>query len=500
MLINKKIESVPIETNNIVRFREKRLKIVTASQGRVIIKDMSGEQIESQLLDISRFGARISAPKDTLIQTNYVYANCTIMIQETRVYEGAISLVNEKRLDDTTVSFGVAFEGNGIDIDRVDAILTLQDDTSILTATKQTLELAQIIKPEFKILVADLNTLFQDLKLRLHEEDLKINEMSKTESQKARLQEQIVTLALSLYATDIHRIFGQFKVLTETFDFDTSVVHKRYFRANFHPIVLGSPFVARGYNKPLGYAGDFGLMIMLYEYADQGGNLFEKFFHRFSCNEPAAVANKNRVDYLCETLIEEYSHWKNQSTLKKFKVTSLACGPAKELELFMQKIDNKHGLEIQLVCADNESLALEYAQQRIRPMVGKKNNASVIFHKEDVVLGLIKEKKFCEDIKDSNFIISAGLFDYLSDRVATKLLDAMYSLLAPGGKIIVGNVSKSNPDRFSMDYFTEWQLILRSKDDLTRLIPEHIKNNTANHITVVAESLDINLFLVIQKN
>ena len=72
-------------------------------------------------------------------------------------------------------------------------------------------------------------------------------------------------------------------------------------------------------------------------------------------------------------------------------------------------------------------------------------------------------------------------------------------LLAPGGTIMIGNVSINNPDKFSMDYFTEWNLILRSPQDLTNLVPSHISQLPGVKIEVASESLGINLFLKVTK-
>ena len=58
--------------------------------------------------------------------------------------------------------------------------------------------------------------------------------------------------------------------------------YKQYLRAILHPVVLDAPFVKRAFEKPLGYAGDFMLMAMLYHYEDiEQSSLFIVFFIDF---------------------------------------------------------------------------------------------------------------------------------------------------------------------------------------------------------------------------
>jgi extracellular factor (EF) 3-hydroxypalmitic acid methyl ester biosynthesis protein len=490
-------EVVQIKPSKVLQFRENRI-VVPANVTSSAEFEIDGEKVATKILDISRFGARVSCNNsdvslragDTTIQSNF-------SLNDTKIYSGRISVVNESRVNGLSVTFGIAFDEQGIDPDQIKAILDSDTLQSGLVTTKRLVEVSALVRPDFKILVADLNTLFQDLRMRLTEEESRIEQSATSPNHRKRLEEHAVNLAISLYVDDIHSLFSKFKQITDSLEFDESVIHKRYFRTNFHPLVIGSPFVSRSYNKPLGYAGDFGLMVMLYEYQDEGRSLFEKFFHRFSCNEPAAVANKNRVEFLANLLSETYGSYK-QNGENKFKVSTLACGPAKEVELFLSDIEANSETPISIVCVDHESQALQYAQSRLKPYVGKKKTLTTSFFQEDVILSLIKGKGVSTEIEGSDVIVCAGLFDYLSDRVAGKLIEAMHRLLNPGGSLFIGNVSVDNPDRFSMDYFAEWNLVLRSSQDLHSLVPKHVLDQAAK-VEVISESLGINLFLKLTK-
>ena len=68
-----------------------------------------------------------------------------------------------------------------------------------------------------------------------------------------------------------------------------------------------------------------------------------------------------------------------------------------------------------------------------------------------------------------DLVYSIGLIDYFDDRMVIKMLDFIYDVLAPGGRVILGNFHPSNQTRALMDYLLEWRLIHRTEADMDRL-------------------------------
>ena len=62
-----------------------------------------------------------------------------------------------------------------------------------------------------------------------------------------------------------------------------------------------------------------------------------------------------------------------------------------------------------------------------------------------------------------------GLIDYFKDRFVIALLDYIYELLKPGGKVILGNFHSNNPAKAFLDHILEWKLIHRTEEDMNRL-------------------------------
>ena len=65
-----------------------------------------------------------------------------------------------------------------------------------------------------------------------------------------------------------------------------------------------------------------------------------------------------------------------------------------------------------------------------------------------------------------DLIYAAGLYDYLSDKVAARLTEKLFSLLSPKGVLMVANVLPDICDAGFMEAFMDWFLIYRDYDAL----------------------------------
>lgn len=483
-----------------LRHREDRVNIPLDVLTDVSITFSSGETISGRLSDISSFGARVKIDSTIpLIRSNEFIA-LKIKINSKTIFEGKAVVVNEL-LSGHSSSISLSITSGMVDKDQVRAVLIDGERIPKLSKTKALLNLVGQVKPEFKILLSDLMTFFSDIKETLETEDKVISEQALNDNHRLRLEQQTIEMALSLYGADLQAIFDKFQSVVENFSKEEEALHKQYFRINFgRAVVAETPFMNRAFEKPLGYAGDFGLMIMFYEYQDLGKTLFYKFMHRLACNQPAAVANKNRVHYLADLMQSIYDlKTAGKKDANIFKISTIACGPARESQLFLEQTSFEENTTIEMTLLDQEPLALDKAIHSLKRVGNSKCNLKVNAFEEDAVLGTIKKKPFTKELNNSNLIISAGLFDYLSDRVSTKLIDSLFEYVLPGGELIIGNVSDKNPDRFSMNYFMEWNLILRSPEALQALVSEELRQKYKPEIEVVSESLGLNLFLRVKK-
>jgi 2-polyprenyl-3-methyl-5-hydroxy-6-metoxy-1,4-benzoquinol methylase len=230
--------------------------------------------------------------------------------------------------------------------------------------------------------------------------------------------------------------------------------------------------------KPMGYAGDYQLIDWIYtqKTAPNGrGKLFDQLFHSYE----AAKSVRNRKDFFISKCMELSN--KRKSPLN---ILNLGCGSCRDvLETFQTTTNGNH---LYFHCIDHESKAIEYAKKLMKHTRAQNNvvleNASIF--------RLRTTRKY-------DLIWSAGLFDYLEDRVAILLLKKMWKYLKKDGQIIFGNFSPKNPTRKGMELIGKWYLIHRSANDLIKLCKK--ANIPFSEIEVSQEPMGINLFCTIKK-
>jgi len=175
-------------------------------------------------------------------------------------------------------------------------------------------------------------------------------------------------------------------------------------------------------------------------------------------------------------------------------VASVGCGPAREI-FELLKAEPALGPRLQIALIDQEEQAIKYCERTLGPLAAAAG-ARVEYIRESV-RRLLTERQLLDVLGQRDFIYSAGLFDYLSDRTFSALLSSLYDALSPGGLLAVGNVAEHNPTRWFMEYCLDWFLIHRSKTELLtlgqRLVPSPSSTN------VDAEPLGVNLFLLIHR-
>jgi extracellular factor (EF) 3-hydroxypalmitic acid methyl ester biosynthesis protein len=81
---------------------------------------------------------------------------------------------------------------------------------------------------------------------------------------------------------------------------DARIMHaaKAYTETVLTPLLLGSPMIARAYQKPLGYPGDYRVMLYYYANAYEGDTAFAKLFHKLFINHPLSAGVCTRKDYV----------------------------------------------------------------------------------------------------------------------------------------------------------------------------------------------------------
>ena len=94
-------------------------------------------------------------------------------------------------------------------------------------------------------------------------------------------------------------------------------------------------FAYRAFAKPLGYAGDYEMVNMMARNAQEGGSLFAKVVNAWFLRQAPAQAHRNRIEYLSEHLLMETA--RVAAAGRRARIQNVACGPAQEIQKFLRE-------------------------------------------------------------------------------------------------------------------------------------------------------------------
>jgi extracellular factor (EF) 3-hydroxypalmitic acid methyl ester biosynthesis protein len=285
-------------------------------------------------------------------------------------------------------------------------------------------------------------------------------------------------------------LFEKLEHAVEGLEEELVPAHTAFARRQLHPILLCSPFLYRCFTKPLGYAGDYEMVNMILRAPYEGGSLFAKLVNLWFWSQAPAVAHRNRVDYLCEKLLHETSRVVMRG--KRARVFNVGCGPAGEIQRFLQEQEISSKVDFTLLDFNEETL--QYGSSCLKAAKERSGRDTTMEFQKRSVHQLLKESgrsvtRAPDQLYD--IVYCAGLFDYLTDAVCKKLTALLYDYVAPGGVLITTNVDDSNPRRLTMEYIMEWRLIYRSGKQMGELRPDRLAPDTTR---VISDITGVNLY------
>ena len=175
------------------------------------------------------------------------------------------------------------------------------------------------------------------------------------------------------------------------------------------------------------------------------------------------------------------------------RVLSVACGPAFEICDILVSPGNFKKYHFTLI--DQDRVALDEASKIIHDIEKKSDTRVQVNYVEASVRLLIAGRSFKKNLGKFDFIYSMGLFDYLNTRVAKVVLENLYQLLNPAGRMIIGNFHSSNQNKFFLDYWLDWNLYHRTEKEFMDLI----KDVPSTEASIFFEDTRNQMFLNIKK-
>lgn len=235
---------------------------------------------------------------------------------------------------------------------------------------------------------------------------------------------------------------------------------KKIFEKRYRRYFLYGEYIRWVYEKPFGYAGDFKIIDDIYrnEVHTQG---FDRLWDCWFQNLAASKSVRERKDDFRKIIIDFF----NQRGCEKLRIMNLACGPAREIKEILENDTRGIWRQVEFDCYDMDANALDFASKLL------KNYTNVRFFQKNAVRLALKKNIENEIPAKYDLIYSTGLFDYLDESIATRLVSNLGKLLKKGGLLVISNANDkySNPSAIWMEWIGEWYLIYRTAQEFRKI-------------------------------
>lgn len=222
----------------------------------------------------------------------------------------------------------------------------------------------------------------------------------------------------------------------------------------------------RGYQKPLGYPGDFILMNAFYAQKLEGETAYGKLLHRLITQFPLAACVIPRMEMLVDAIDNAVRGARNTRTHpgEVVRVASLGSGPALEVETYLKTHTPRQPLHVVLI--DQDESALSYAYNRVYPLIAGLDNGSRVECLHMAFAQLLRDPSLLECLPPHDLVYSAGLVDYLADPIAKQIFSMLHARLRPGGTLVVGNMADKPGIGWLPEFLLDWTLLYRTGTEM----------------------------------
>ncbi|MDZ4849568.1 MAG: class I SAM-dependent methyltransferase [Pirellulaceae bacterium] len=232
-------------------------------------------------------------------------------------------------------------------------------------------------------------------------------------------------------------------------------------RSEVLQLVHQDAFTNRAFTKPRGYAGDAVMMDMIYG-REEGWDAPEmsgigRQVYEYTTTAAASAGVRARREFIAELLDEVLTS--NQSS----EVLAVASGHLREAS--MSSAVRRRRFE-RFVALDADSKSLDEVQHSF-------GRYGVTTHLADIRKMLTGKL----DLGSFDLIYSTGLYDYLNEKTAQRLTYHLFSMLRPGGKLVIANFLPFINDIGYMEACMDWFLVYRDRFDmlgLTKMIHQEL--------------------------
>lgn len=229
------------------------------------------------------------------------------------------------------------------------------------------------------------------------------------------------------------------------------------FRTETDPWFSQSWIAHRARTKPSGFAGDFEMLIKLYDEATPARGL-GGYLDLCILDLPLAQAVRARLTAAREFLMREIA-----SRDSDVRILDIACGPCREYRDWPER---GNGSTVEIVALDNDPIALEYVSDNVANRLTKATSLRAVRYN---ALRTKSASATMRNFGKFDVIYSVGLCDYLSDAHLIGMLGAWRETLRDGGVLYVAFKDTERYDKTPYQWHLDWFFVQRTQRDVFNL-------------------------------
>lgn len=472
------------------KLRARRIRVPELAVDEVLAEASHSSlgRFQARVEDLSLHGMRLIASRQHqlgLVLSGDRLEGLRITAGDQLLYSGD-ALIRRVSDDRNDWVLGIELADRGIDLH---ALYRLDRRVSIAERLRAAVVEHETVSQEFKAWTADLLDFFEATKQCLDKEEAALAGSDLWTREEAT--RDCIAEAAPVVCERLNQASVELARFVSSFGDDEHRVYRRFYRRHLCGYYHRAPLLQRAYYKPLGYAGDYEMMNMLYRDHGEGDTLFGKVLNVYACQEAAALANINRIAYFTRRI----KAMVDQNSDRRLRIASIGCGPSHEISSLLRE-HPEIGRRLDIALVDQEEQAIQYCEKTLAPLAAS-TGAKIHFIGESI-RRLLTARSLGQALGKRDLIYSAGLFDYLSDRSFEALLGALYNATADDGHMYIGNVNlDTNTTKWAMEYASDWYLIHRTKRQLLELAQSLPASPRISEVE--SEPLGVNLFLHIAR-
>lgn len=438
-------------------FRPIRYHTKAIFRGVPLLAKVDGQECDLQDVSLagSRLRGRFQVEKGARVEVE-------IFASDTLIFSGAATIAWEE-FDGVATDFGLAYDGLfdlakiRKTVGRLAARIAIKTDHD---------NLYEDLPDAYKLLSSELAHHLASMKTKseaLETPGSDVDPVSRHHSTRRLLQEcgpqfQEIWYKFNDVVLSIPRRDPRFKAM------------KWHTENVLRPLFMGAPVWKRSWDKPLGYPGDYRIMLYAYDSHEYvpAPTLYDAVVHAYLAHTLGACI-RGRM-HLTMGHIRDRLREVEATADAPCEMLNLGCGAARELPLLFAETDEFAGkhVNIHLVEQDSHALqhAIELALPASAPYQGRVNVQGLNVSFKDVLrAGTLAESYGPQDV-----IYSLGLIDYFPLSMGKRMARDLYDRLKPGGVLTWCNVATCRETCYwPLEFITDWTLYYRNEAEMREM-------------------------------